>query len=80
LRAIAPAVVVCLGATAAQSVMGAGFRLMAQRGQVLSSSLSDTVVATIHPSAVLRAPDAEGRRAAYEMLVADLKVVAKALR
>ena len=42
--------------------------------------LSERVVATIHPSAVLRAPDAEGRRAAYAMLVDDLKVVAKSLR
>ena len=77
LRAIKPAVVVCLGATAAQSVFGAGFKLMAQRGQMLPSALAAHAVATIHPSAVLRAPDAAGRRAAYESLVADLKVVAK---
>jgi uracil-DNA glycosylase len=80
LRAVQPAVVVCLGATAAQSVLGASFRLMKQRGQVISSPIAPRVVATIHPSAVLRAPDSEGRRAAYEMLVADLKVVSKALR
>jgi DNA polymerase len=47
---------------------------------VVSSPLAERVVATIHPSAVLRAPDAEGRRIAYESLVADLKVVAKTLR
>ena len=80
LRAVRPAVVVCLGATAAQSMLGASFKLMKQRGQVVSSPSAPRVVATIHPSAVLRAPDAEGRRAAYGMLVADLKVVAKALR
>jgi len=90
LRAVQPAVVVCLGATAAQSVLGASFKLMKQRGQLISSRVAArlptvalaevSVVATIHPSAVLRAPDSEGRRAAYEMLVADLKVVAKALR
>jgi len=80
LRAVQPAVVVCLGATAAQSMLGASFKLMTQRGQVVSSPIASRVVATIHPSAVLRAPDSEGRRAAYEMLVADLKVVAKALR
>jgi len=90
LRAVQPAVVVCLGATAAQSVLGASFKLMKQRGQLISSRVAARlptvalaevgVVATIHPSAVLRAPDSEGRRAAYEMLVADLKVVAKALR
>jgi DNA polymerase len=80
LRAVKPAVVVCLGATAAQSVFGASFKLMQQRGQVLPSAIGPQAVATIHPSAVLRAPDSEGRRAAYEMLVADLKVVAKAIR
>jgi DNA polymerase len=80
LRAVKPAVVVCLGATAAQSVLGPSFKLMANRGQVLPSTIAEHVVATIHPSAVLRAPDSEGRRAAYQMLVADLKVVAKAMK
>jgi DNA polymerase len=80
LRAVTPAVIVCLGATAAQAVFGAQFKLMQQRGQVLPSTLAPNAVATIHPSAVLRAPDSEGRRAAYEMLVADLKVVAKAIK
>jgi uracil-DNA glycosylase family protein len=77
LRAVTPVVVICLGATAAQSVLGAGFKLMQQRGQVLPSALAARVVATIHPSAVLRAPDAAGRREVYGMLVADLKVAAK---
>lgn len=80
IRAVKPRVVVCLGATAAQSILGSQFRLMAQRGQVLTSELAGTVIATIHPSAALRAPDAEGRRAAYEMLVSDLRVVAKAMK
>ena len=80
LRSVKPAVVVCLGATAAQSILGAQFKLMQQRGQVLPSPLGAEVVATIHPSAVLRAPDSEGRREAYEMLVQDLKVVARAIR
>jgi DNA polymerase len=79
LRAIKPEVIVLLGATAAQSVMGSQFKLMANRGKVIAGP-DQRVVATIHPSAVLRAPDAEGRRAAYESLVADLKVVAKAIR
>jgi DNA polymerase len=77
---VKPAIVVCLGATAAQSVFGPQFKLMQNRGQVLPSTLAARAVATMHPSSVLRAPDSEGRRAAYEMLVADLKVVAKALR
>jgi DNA polymerase len=80
LRAVKPAVLVCLGATAAQSVFGTHFKLMAQRGKVLPSAFADRVVATIHPSAVLRAPDPEGRKAAYAMLVADLRVAARALR
>jgi DNA polymerase len=80
LRAVKPAVVVCLGATAAQSILGSQFKLMQHRGEVLSSTLADRVVATIHPSAVLRAPDSEGRRAAYTMLVDDFKVVAGMLR
>jgi DNA polymerase len=80
LRAVKPRILVCLGATAAQSVLGSQFKLMQGRGKVVASAMAEQVVATIHPSAVLRAPDSEGRRAAYESLVADLKVVAKALR
>jgi len=92
LRAVKPQVVVCLGATAAQSILGPQFKLMANRGKVIEvpgpkgpglptpGLPVQNVVATIHPSAVLRAPDSEGRRAAYESLVADLKVVARALR
>ena len=79
-RAIEPVVVVCLGASAAQSVLGPDFKLMHHRGQVRSSTLAARVVATIHPSAVLRAPDAEGRRAAFAMLVEDLRVVAEMLQ
>ena len=82
LRAVKPAVIVCLGASAAQSVLGSQFKLMQNRGKVLPSTMPDAerVVATIHPASVLRAPDSEGRREAFEMLVADLKVVARALK
>jgi DNA polymerase len=82
LRAVKPAIVVCLGATAALSVLGPRFKLMQNRGKVLPGAMPDggQVVATVHPSSVLRAPDAEGRRQAFELLVADLKVVARALR
>jgi DNA polymerase len=80
LRAVKPTVIVCLGATAAQSVLGPQFKLMQNRGKVFPSELGDRVIATIHPSAVLRAPDSEGRRLAYESLVADLKVVARSMR
>ncbi|HEY1309064.1 MAG TPA: UdgX family uracil-DNA binding protein [Vicinamibacterales bacterium] len=80
LRAVKPAIVVCLGSTAAQSVFGSSFKLTQHRGQVLSSATAERVVVTIHPSAVLRAPDSEGRRAAFEDLVADLTLVAKLLK
>jgi len=80
LRAVEPAVVVCLGAVAAQAVLGPQFKLMQNRGQVQTSPLAERVIATIHPSAVLRAPDSEGRRQAYQMLVDDLTVVARMLR
>src|SRR3954462_6717414 len=73
LKALKPHILVCLGATAAQSVLGPPVKLMQNRGKVLASPPGQPVLATIHPSAVLRAPDAEGRRAAYAMLVADLK-------
>jgi uracil-DNA glycosylase family protein len=80
LRAIKPVMLVCLGASAAQAVLGPQFKLMQNRGKEHTSELSERVIATIHPSAVLRAPDADGRRAAYDMLVADLKMVTEALR
>jgi uracil-DNA glycosylase family protein len=79
LRAVQPTVLVCLGASAAQAVLGSQFKLMQNRGQVQTSPLAERVVATIHPSAVLRAPDSEGRRQAYQMLVDDLTVVARML-
>ena len=79
LRAVRPAVIVCLGATAAQAIFGAQFRLMQQRGKILPTSLGPEALATIHPSSVLRAGDGESRRLAYEMLVADLAMVAKLL-
>ena len=80
LRAVKPDVVVCLGATAAQSLLGSSFKLMQMHGRVLPSDIASQVVATIHPSSVLRAPDSEGRRAALAMLVEDLGVVARLLR
>jgi DNA polymerase len=79
LRAVKPAVIVCLGATASQSVLGPSFRLLQAHGTVQASELGERIVATIHPSSVLRAPDSAGRREAYAMLVADLEVVAKLL-
>ena len=78
-RTVKPDVLVCLGATAAQSVLGPQFKLMKNRGQIFSGDLAPRIVATIHPSAVLRGPDAAAREEAFRALVADLKVVATAI-
>ncbi len=77
LQAVAPELVVALGATAAQSLLGAAFRLTQHRGSVIEAALAGRelhVLATIHPSAVLRAPD---RSTALAGLVADLAVAAE---
>ena len=74
---IAPRLIVCLGATAAQALLGRAFRVTRQHGQVLGSDLAPTL-ATIHPSAILRAPD--DRDAIYEGFVADLRAAADWLR
>jgi DNA polymerase len=71
-----PRVVVLMGATAAQAVLGAQFRVTRSRGQVIAHALGD-VIATLHPSAILRAPDAKAREEGYRTLVADLKLAAK---
>jgi len=79
LAAIHPQLVVCLGAVAAQALLGAGFRITRQRGQILAQTgIAPAVMATVHPSSVLRMPDDETRRAAFESLVADLRVAAEA--
>jgi len=77
---VKPDVVVCLGATAAQALLGRTFRVSRQRGEFVPSSLAPRVLATVHPSSILRAPDDETRRAETARFVADLKKVAKALR
>jgi DNA polymerase len=76
---VQPEVIVCLGATAAQALLGSAFRVSRQRGRVVPSSLPATVIATVHPSSILRAPDDEARRAERAAFVADLKVVAGVL-
>jgi uracil-DNA glycosylase family protein len=74
-----PKVIVCLGATAAQALLGNKFRLMQQRGVPLKDRRAEYVVATVHPSAVLRTPDAADRQVAYLRFVEDLKVVRRLL-
>jgi DNA polymerase len=74
---IEPEVVVLLGATAAQALFGSKFRITRDRGTILKHELSEKVIATLHPSGILRAPDAAARARSYGYLVADLKLARK---
>src|SRR6266446_6033201 len=78
LRLVKPKLLVCLGATAAQAVFGPSFRVTRERGKVLSSKLAPKVVATVHPSALLRQPDEISRGREYARFVVDLRVALKA--
>jgi uracil-DNA glycosylase len=71
-----PQVIVCLGATAAQALLGRTFRVSQQRGQTIDSPLAKRVIATVHPSSILRAQDEETRRAEMKRFIDDLKKVA----
>jgi uracil-DNA glycosylase family protein len=77
IASVKPAVIVCLGATAAQALLGKTFRVTAQRGEFIESSLAPYVMATVHPSAILRAPDEETRHSEEQKFIADLKKVKK---
>jgi uracil-DNA glycosylase family protein len=76
---IRPRALVCLGATAAQALLGKSFKVSKQRGEFVPSSLAPLVMATVHPSSILRAPDDESRRDEMNRFVADLKKLAKEL-
>jgi len=76
LDVIEPRVLVCLGATAAQALLGRDFRVSRQRGELVESDLAENVIATVHPSSILRADD-ETREQEYRELVRDLEKVAK---
>jgi uracil-DNA glycosylase len=78
LRLVKPKLVVCLGATAGQTIFGPSFRVTRERGKVLSSKLAPKVVATVHPSSLLRQPDEESREREYAHFVSDLRVALKA--
>ena len=80
LAVVKPKVLVCLGATAAQALLGRSFRVSRQRGQLVPSPLAPRVLATVHPSSILRAPDEETRRAERARFIEDLRKVASALR
>ena len=77
---IKPEVIVALGATAAQALLGPQFRVTKQRGQFIESTLAPYVMATVHPSSILRAPDDETRRLEYRRFVDDLKKLAPVIR
>jgi DNA polymerase len=76
---VKPRVLVCLGATAAQALLGKAFRVSKQRGEFVASTLAPLVTATVHPSSILRAPDDETRREEMRRFVADLKTIAARL-
>ena len=80
IRVVRPALVVALGATAAQTLLGASFRLLANRGRVLSGEFPTPILATIHPSAILRAPDDAARRRAMDEFVDDLHAASEVIR
>jgi uracil-DNA glycosylase len=77
IEALEPDAIVCLGATAAQAVLGRSFRVTAQHGEFVESSCAPHVLATVHPSAILRAPDEKTRHEMEKQFVEDLKPVAK---
>jgi DNA polymerase len=79
LRAVRPTVLVCLGATAAQALLGRQFRVTKQRGTWIESDLAEHVTATIHPSAILRQRTDEDRHRELDAFIADLRLVATVL-
>jgi uracil-DNA glycosylase len=76
IRVLQPRVIVALGATAAQALLGKQFRVTQDRGKPMPSELAEAIVATVHPSAVLRAPE-DARELARQEFFADIKQVAK---
>lgn len=72
---VKPRAIVCLGATAAQALLGRTFKVTAHRGEFVQSPLATLVLATVHPSSLLRAPDEETRRRETERFIEDLRTV-----
>jgi uracil-DNA glycosylase family protein len=79
LEVVKPKVVVCLGATAAQALLGKKFRVTRERGKLFASPLAARVMATVHPSSILRAPDDETRHLEMKRFIDDLRRVAEVL-
>jgi DNA polymerase len=76
---VRPAALLCMGATAAQALLGRTFRVTARRGEVLTTPFASVTMATVHPSSILRAPDAEARRAELARFVEDLRALKRAI-
>lgn len=76
LRVVKPQILVCLGSTAAQALLGRTFSVTRQRGQLVTSPLAPSVIATVHPSSILRAPDENARHQQMQAFINDLRIVA----
>ncbi len=79
IQLIKPRALVCLGATAAQALLGRQFKVSAHRGELVASTLAPIVIATVHPSSILRAPDEDARHAEMKRFTDDLRKVKQAL-
>jgi uracil-DNA glycosylase len=79
IRVTGPRIIVCLGATAAQALLGREFSVMRQRGKFVHSDLAPRVIATVHPSSILRARDDQSRRQQKQAFIDDLRIVAREL-
>jgi DNA polymerase len=77
--ALRPQIIICLGATAAQALLGRDFRVTQHRGDFLKSPLAPVLMATVHPSSILRVPDKETRQSEFRRFVIDLKKISKAI-
>jgi DNA polymerase len=80
IRAVQPPILVCLGSTAAQSLLGRDFRVMKQRGEPMETEWSKWTMATVHPSSLLRMPDEAARKASYKLFVGELALVARQVK
>jgi DNA polymerase len=78
-KVVKPKVIVCMGATAAQALLGRNFRVTQDRGKVITQG-ELPIIATVHPSSILRAPDEESRHAEMARFIDDLKIVAASVR
>jgi DNA polymerase len=73
IAAVRPRAILCMGATAAQALLGRGFKVTARRGEVVPTTLAPLAMATVHPSSILRAPDDQARHAEMARFVEDLR-------